>query len=651
MEHRKEELEKKRAKLAELRRQREERKRAALQSRENPAAGSSTRIDSEDINDLVNSLVGDRARSPTSQISTAAGTPGMSREGSGMGRDRSISAATSIGTHMGSPVPRAATPLSAAGPLVAPSPGTTAPGTSVSFVPGQRVVPEFKTSEIVIFDFPPKEKVTYNKEAQTTESGEGPDESLLTEEEIERRVKEIREKDEKARITKEEERARREAEAKAKENEIKRLTDEQRASILESGEFSVFIEQTSRVMERALDEDYDFMVDYTLDTANENDDASGEKLKLAMSFHDDKVSRNRSVMDLAWSSKFPELVAAAYNRNPMAPNEPDGIVALWNTHLKERPEFVFYAPSDVLRVSFSDFNPSLIVGGAYSGQILLWDTRAKAQPVLKTPLTAGGHTHPVYSLKVVGSTNAHQLISASTDGLVCSWQLDMLAQPQEAIELSHPAHLRTDEVSVTCFDFADNETTAFIAGTAEGVAYQVNRYDRAGSKAGLSGFDAYRAHTARINSINFHPPIASEFTDLFLTTSADWTTRLWRARPAAKPASTVPTDIKPLHVFDAFDDYVYDARWSPAHPAVFASVDGTGRLALWNLNHDIELPVQAASSSSGRALNRLAWDRPGRRIATGGTDGTVYIYDVGDLSAPRPDDHAKFSHVIGDLMN
>ncbi|KAJ1801157.1 hypothetical protein LPJ59_000514 [Coemansia sp. RSA 2399] len=642
MDHRREELEKKRAKLAELRRQREERKRTVMQPREQQSSASS-RIDSQDINDLVNSLVGDRARSPSSQLSTASGTPGLSREASGVGRDRSISSATSIGTQIGSPVPRAATPGSsgAAGAVAVAGSG----GSSVAAAP--RALPEFKTTEMTIFDFPPKEKIVYNKEVQTAESVDAADTGLLTEEEIGRRVKEIRDKDEKIRAAKEEERVRREAEAKAKESETKRLTDDQRVRILESGDFASFVGQKSRIMERAIDEDYDFMVDYTLASAKDAEDGGGEKLELKLAFHDDKVSRNRSVMDLAWSGRFPELVAAAYNRNPMAPNDPDGIVAIWNTHLRERPEFVFYAPSDVLRVSFSEFNPNIIVGGAYSGQILLWDTRSKAHPVLKTPLTANGHTHPVYSLKVVGSTNAHQLISASTDGLVCSWQLDMLAQPQEVIELAHPAHLRTDEVSVTCADFADNETAAFIVGTAEGVAYQVNRYDRAGSKAGLNGFDAYRAHTAPINSLNFHPPSSSDFSDLFLTTSSDWTMRLWRARPAAKPASTVPSDISPLHSFDAFEDYVYDARWSPVHPSVFASVDGTGRLSLWNLNQDLELPVQTAAS--GRSLNKLAWDRPGRQIAAGGVDGTVYIYDVGDLSTPRADDHSRFAHVVGEL--
>ncbi|KAI9477426.1 WD40-repeat-containing domain protein [Coemansia mojavensis] len=632
MERRREELEKKRAKLAELRRQREERNRASMQEREQQGAVSTLqrcrgKINTQDINDLVNSLVGERARSPLSQAGAATVS---SREIPVLGRDRSILSATSAGTKVSSPEPAAAaTAVQVASPLGPPA---------------ARTVPEFKAQSMVIFDFAPQEKIVYSKEVQTVDIE--PEQSMLAEEEVERRVQQIREKEERARAAREEERARREAEAQAREAETRRLTEEQRESILQSGDFAAFLERRALVVERALDEDYDIMADYTREAAGETTEAGTARLALAQAFHDDRVSRNRAVMDVAWSTRFPELMAAAYNRNPMAPNEPDGLVAVWNMHLHERPEFVFSAPSDVLRVTFSDFNPHVVVGGAYSGQILLWDTRARALPVLKTPLT-GGHTHPVYSLKVVGSTNAHQLISASTDGLVCAWQLDMLAQPHEALELSHPAHLRTDEVSVTCMDFADNETAAFVVGTAEGVAYPVNRYDRAGCKAGLNGFDAYRAHAAPINSLAFHPP-AADLADLFLTASSDWTVRLWRARPAAKPASGVPADIKPLHAFDAFDDYVYDARWSPTHPAVFATADGTGRLALWDLTHDLELPRQTVVASQ-HALNRLAWDRPGRRIAAGGVDGTVYVYEAGDLASPHPDDHAKLTRTLSGL--
>jgi hypothetical protein len=41
--------------------------------------------------------------------------------------------------------------------------------------------------------------------------------------------------------------------------------------------------------------------------------------------------------------KYPELSVASYNKNSAASNEPDGIVAVWNLHLLERPEFVFHS--------------------------------------------------------------------------------------------------------------------------------------------------------------------------------------------------------------------------------------------------------------------------------------------------------------------
>lgn len=38
--------------------------------------------------------------------------------------------------------------------------------------------------------------------------------------------------------------------------------------------------------------------------------------------------------------------------------------------------------------------------------------------------------HPVYCVNVVGTQNANNLITVSTDGRMCSWSLDMLSQPQ-----------------------------------------------------------------------------------------------------------------------------------------------------------------------------------------------------------------------------
>ncbi|KAG5460604.1 MAG: hypothetical protein BJ554DRAFT_7325, partial [Olpidium bornovanus] len=201
------------------------------------------------------------------------------------------------------------------------------------------------------------------------------------------------------------------------------------------------------------------MKDYTAGLGTEMEAQTG--VKLQCSFFDERWSKGRDVTDVGWSSKHAELLVSSYSRNPNAINEPDGIVCVWNLHLLGRPEFVFHSTTDVLCTMFAPFHPNLVVGGTYSGQIVLWDTRSRHLPVLKTALSAAGHTHPVYSLKIVGSHNAHNLVTASTDGLVCSWQLDMLAQPQEMIELVNPANSRTDEVAPTVISFPDNETGSF----------------------------------------------------------------------------------------------------------------------------------------------------------------------------------------------
>ena len=40
-----------------------------------------------------------------------------------------------------------------------------------------------------------------------------------------------------------------------------------------------------------------------------------------------------------------------------------------------------------------------------------------------------------------------------------------------------------------------------------------------------------------------------------------------------------------------------DAKWSPINPALFATVDGSGRLDMWNLNNDTEVNIARLYSS------------------------------------------------------
>jgi WD40 repeat protein len=114
-------------------------------------------------------------------------------------------------------------------------------------------------------------------------------------------------------------------------------------------------------------------------------------------------------------------------------------------------------------------------------------------------------------------------------------------------------------------------------------------------KLALNQYDVYKGHSGPVMGLHFHPLVGPvDFSDLFLTSSVDWTVKLWRAKSLAKP-STTQHAVAPIYSFDEADDYVYDVKWHPAHPASFGTVDGSGKFDLWNLNADTEVRLFATS--------------------------------------------------------
>ncbi|XP_073927198.1 cytoplasmic dynein 1 intermediate chain 2 isoform X9 [Castor canadensis] len=481
-------------------------------------------------------------------------------------------------------------------------------------------------AKITQVDFPPREIVTYTKETQTPvmaqpkEDEEEEDDVVTPKPPIEPEEEKTLKKDE-------------ENDNKAPPHE---LTEEEKQQILHSEEFLSFFDHSTRIVERALSEQINIFFDYS---GRDLEDKEGEiqagaKLSLNRQFFDERWSKHRVVSCLDWSSQYPELLVASYNNNEDAPHEPDGVALVWNMKYKKTtPEYVFHCQSAVMSATFAKFHPNLVVGGTYSGQIVLWDNRSnKRTPVQRTPLSAAAHTHPVYCVNVVGTQNAHNLISISTDGKICSWSLDMLSHPQDSMEL---VHKQSKAVAVTSMSFPVGDVNNFVVGSEEGSVYTACRH---GSKAGIS--EMFEGHQGPITGIHCHAAVgAVDFSHLFVTSSFDWTVKLWTTK-----------NNKPLYSFEDNSDYVYDVMWSPTHPALFACVDGMGRLDLWNLNNDTEVPTASISVEGNPALNRVRWTHSGREIAVGDSEGQIVIYDVGEqIAVPRNDEWARFGRTLAEI--
>ncbi|ORZ29911.1 WD40-repeat-containing domain protein [Catenaria anguillulae PL171] len=635
-ERRREELEKKRQKLAELRRAREERRTASTASVATSAtstapSGLSTGTPSSSIDFAPGSgsvsVSAPIARRPDLDALVSSL---LDRPASASSRSPALSTTTSEQQHShihhsplssiaSSPI-RPASAASESASASAHALGTTSAtpliqattvaqlDNGVQSVPPAKPSLSLQPSDIVILDLPPVERVLYSKEMQTD------DIEIQTQDDhdfpLHSRERAASASTNAAATSTSQIADLAQAETASAPAPVT-LTEDDIRQLISSTEFSSFVDSSSRLMEKALTvaEQFDFLRDYTIDSERTGGETDLAPAKFVTTFNHDQFTKGRTISSLSWNPRFPELFAAAYTKSVLPTTESDGLVLVWNLLMPTRPEFVLTCQSEVRTIRFSDFHPHLIIGGTYSGQVALWDTRSKSRnPVLKTPLSASGHTHPVTCCALVGTEHAHQLLTSASDGTICTWQLDMLAQPQEILELNIPPAfaLMSREASNS-----RSNLIAFpsVAASAPVKSDSLSRYDRATSKAGV--VDHYAGHSAPHgldNQVMADPEGRS------------------RNRDGAHRAQ---------HLHNL-------------HPAVFASVDGSGHLDLWNLNQDTELYVSRIRVAH-RALNKVSFSKDGRRLLVGSADGQVYQYDLADHFLPHDDDWIKFQQALVEM--
>lgn len=175
-------------------------------------------------------------------------------------------------------------------------------------------------------------------------------------------------------------------------------------------------------------------------------------------------------------------------------------------------------------------------------------------------------------------------------------------------------------------------------------------------------------------SLDFHPargPV--DLGDLILSSALDWTVKLWKTRPAsstavaAQPTSSFanPTATNPEQTVEPLldlsrEDLVYDARWSPHKPGVFASVDGGGSVEVWDLTLDTEVPVTKTTPQIdrnvhgayySRSLDKVVWEeKEGKRLGVGGAGGIVTVFEVGSELAGesvRNEEWTRMKRLVG----
>ena len=152
------------------------------------------------------------------------------------------------------------------------------------------------------------------------------------------------------------------------------------------------------------------------------------------------------------------------------------------------------------------------------------------------------------------------------------------------------------------------------------------------------------------------------FSKLLLTSSLDWTVKLWNVSSwnssSSSSSSSAAASSKPIfEFFSSSYDYISDVQWCPTHPAVFSTITSGGTLALWDLMKNTSEPLEiiriARDASEekeavpGCALNKSAWSRDGRTVLVGDARGGVHMISVKDgVTKFATADASRFEMVV-----
>ncbi len=159
-----------------------------------------------------------------------------------------------------------------------------------------------------------------------------------------------------------------------------------------------FLERKRPLIERCLNQNiaknifFDYSASSQLSGAGSESNRAVLKLKKTFS----STVAGAVVTCLDWSQQYPELVMCAYDDMSLSYEEAacESLLAVWNTTRTDvkTPQQTFTCTSLITACCFASFNSNVIVGGTYSGQIVMWDLRCnKSTPIQRSALSVLAH--------------------------------------------------------------------------------------------------------------------------------------------------------------------------------------------------------------------------------------------------------------------
>uniref|UniRef100_A0A6Q2XSR8 WD repeat domain 34 n=1 Tax=Esox lucius TaxID=8010 RepID=A0A6Q2XSR8_ESOLU len=347
------------------------------------------------------------------------------------------------------------------------------------------------------------------------------------------------------------------------------------------------------------------------------------------------------VTSISWSCTG-SVIACAFGRVDDGDwSAEKSCVCTWNLDRRglnpKRPNTVIDVARPVMSLSFHPTSPSLIAGGLYSGEVVVWDTNRTQDPVLaQTGMSTDAHREPVYQVAwVPGQRRGEMLVlSAGSGGRVLLWTVDggslvlsagyALVRQQVPHNSSLSKGRGSSNVGVTSLALSPWDSDTFLVGSEGGLVLKCSFSAQELAAAPPDGESvalrapaqfSFSPRGGPVHSLHYSP----FHRNLFVSVGTDGLARLH---------SLLQPD--PLLSLRVSDSYLFGVRWSPTRPLVFAAATGQGLVQIFDLGRKSLRPAATMDQlTSGQPAYCMEFN-PCQTdlLAVGNADGSVNIWHL-----------------------
>jgi hypothetical protein len=316
-----------------------------------------------------------------------------------------------------------------------------------------------------------------------------------------------------------------------------------------------------------------------------------------------------------------------------------------------KPNVTLEADSYITALAFHPTKPSLLAGGTYNGEVLLWNlTEEGAKPMSSVGFSMGpreplSQLQWVQDLREARDSHRYVLCTASADGKILFWS--PTNKFKEAISGYEVHNKKRAVVGVQSLSFVSGGIGGFgqhtvpgvesvmLLGLESGDVFRTKpgnsmQAAAAANQPAASGFsvlevDHFEAHLGPVQSVDCSP----FFRNLFLTCSSDGAVRLYSTLERAHLAVLEPTQ-ETKH-------FLYAAEFSPSRPSVFAAVSRNSQMYIYDLAESRATPSAVVDvGTDGCPVLSVAFNKADASLlATGDAKGVVKVWHLAStLSEP-----------------